>query len=295
MSSSTTQTVQYDNPNLNAAYNKLARSRQGLDGAPEWPLLRQMLLSKPINGKAILDLGCGHGWACRWARAEGAEQITGIDVSAKMIEKAKKLDTGEDGYRNGVKVNGVNGMKLRVPEIRYIVHDLETVHLERDSYDVVFSSLAFHYISDIQRLFQQVHQCLKADGGRFIFSIEHPIMSAPKFAPTWTKIQTNGHDHVVWPLNSYKDEGLRMKEWLGVQDVKKYHRTIETYVSMLLECGFVLTGLKEWAPSKEDLMDREGSRWVPGVEGAMDHPEWVDERGRPYFLLVSASVPPVDI
>lgn len=280
-----TQIIQYDNPQLNTAYNKLARSKRGLAAVPEWPILRQMLLPQPIDGKSFLDLGCGHGWVCRWARAEGAGRVTGIDVSAKMIERASEMDIG-----NALHGNGVNGTKAEA-EINYIVHDLEKVHLERDSYDVVFSSVTFHYLADLRRLFEQVRACFKAHGGTFVFSVEHPTMSAPKFGPKWMRIEGE-QKHVVWPLSSYKDEGLRMRKWLGVQGVKKYHRTIETYVSVLLECGFVLTGLKEWVPSREDIASRQGSRWVPGADGAMEHPEWVDGRSRPYFLLVSAFAPP---
>src|SRR5699024_2454540 len=121
-----------------------------------------------------------------------------------MVEKAKELDRREYSYGNGHHgANETNGIKSKSSEIGYIVHDLETVYLERDSYDIVFSSLVFHYVSDIRRLFQQVRRSLKADGGRFIFSVEHPTVSAPKFAPMWTKIERKGYEHVVWPLNSY--------------------------------------------------------------------------------------------
>ncbi len=44
----------YDNPEFFAGYSNLARSRQGLDGAPEWPTLRGML--PDLNGRRVLDL-----------------------------------------------------------------------------------------------------------------------------------------------------------------------------------------------------------------------------------------------
>ena len=76
----------YDNEEFFAGYSKLGRSVQGLDGAAEWPALRAML--PDMGGLKVLDLGCGFGWFCRWAVAQGAVQVLGIDVSERMLERA---------------------------------------------------------------------------------------------------------------------------------------------------------------------------------------------------------------
>ena len=60
----------YDNDEFFAGYGQLPRSVEGLDGAPEWPALRAML--PDLHGLKVLDLGCGFGWFCRWAREQGA-------------------------------------------------------------------------------------------------------------------------------------------------------------------------------------------------------------------------------
>ena len=52
---------------------------EGLDGAPEWPALRAML--PDVDGLRVVDLGCGFGWFCRWARAHGASEVLGLDLS----------------------------------------------------------------------------------------------------------------------------------------------------------------------------------------------------------------------
>jgi len=160
---------------------------------------------------------------------------------------------------------------------------LETIILsdqpEADLYDIVYSSLTFHYVEDIPRLFREIHSFLKKGrenglNGRFIFSIEHPVCTAPTSpGPEWSWVKENGEGQKVWPLNSYGDEGLRLTNWLGTKGVRKYHRTVETYVTALLYTGFALTGLKDWSPSKEDVAGQ---------------PEWSIERHRPYFLLISA-------
>jgi 2-polyprenyl-3-methyl-5-hydroxy-6-metoxy-1,4-benzoquinol methylase len=36
-----------------------------------------------------LDLGCGFGWFCRWARERGAASVLGVDLSDRMLARAK--------------------------------------------------------------------------------------------------------------------------------------------------------------------------------------------------------------
>ena len=72
----------YDSDAFFEGYSRLPRSIEGLEGAPEWPALRAML--PDLRGRRVLDLGCGFGWFCRWARTQGAVQVAGIDVSKKM-------------------------------------------------------------------------------------------------------------------------------------------------------------------------------------------------------------------
>lgn len=45
----------------------------------------------PINGKQILDVGCGSGQYPVEMAAQGAEKVVGLDISSKMIELARVL------------------------------------------------------------------------------------------------------------------------------------------------------------------------------------------------------------
>ncbi|OQE21984.1 hypothetical protein PENSTE_c011G00885 [Penicillium steckii] len=262
----------YDDPTFFSAYSTLPRSEGGLSNAPEWPVLQNMILQgrslkpndtqKPLKGQKVLDLGCGYGWFSRWARDNGATHIRAIDISEKMIDRAKQFEDSAQTTNSS---------------IFYGTGDLDNVTFnggpEQDSYDFVYSSLTFHYVQDLARLYSEIWASLKP-GGRLVFSVEHPICSAPIMpGPDWKCIQEEDHERKIWPLNSYSEEGWRLTSWLGVSGVKKYHRTVQTYVEALLESGFTLKGLKDWVPSKEDVAG---------------HPEWADERHQPYFLLISA-------
>jgi len=114
----------------------LPRQVHGLEGAPEWPTIRAMLPA--LADKRVADLGCGFGWASRWMRAEGAASVLGLDLSQNMIARAK-ADTSD-------------------PAIEYRIADLETLELPEAAFDLVYSSLSFHYVEDFRRLARMIHK-----------------------------------------------------------------------------------------------------------------------------------------
>lgn len=66
----------------------------------------------------------------------------------------------------------------RGDEIVYRYADLQTLTLPANSCDLVYSSLALHYLPDIAPLFATLQQAL-VPGGTTVFSAEHPIYTAP--------------------------------------------------------------------------------------------------------------------
>lgn len=218
----------YDNPRFFLGYSQLNRSVQGLDGAPEWPALRELLPA--LTGKKVVDLGCGYGWFSRWAAEHGAESVLGLDVSEKMLARA--IAGSED------------------PRIRYELCNLETLQLAEASIDLAYSSLAFHYIKDLRSLLSTVHTAL-VRGGRLVFSIEHPIFMAPR-QPGFIEDKQGRRS---WPLDSYQLEGPRVTNWLS-DGVVKQHRTLGTLLNLLISIGFTLDHIDEWGPTEDDLTAR---------------------------------------
>lgn len=237
----------YDHEEFFAGYSRLLRSVEGLDGAPEWPALRALL--PDLRGRRVLDLGCGFGWFCRWARQHGAADALGVDVSEKMLARANALT--ED------------------PAVRYLRADMEDLEVPAASFDLAYSSLAFHYLENLGVLIGRVSRSL-APGGSLVFSVEHPMFTAPA-KPGWAADGAGGR---AWPINGYLDEGPRATDWL-TSGVIKQHRTIATYLNMLIACGFTLLHVEEWGPTAEQIAA---------------HPNWADERQRPPYLLVAATV-----
>ncbi len=215
----------YDDPQFFAGYSGLPRSVGGLDAAPEWPVLREMV--GDVAGQRIVDLGCGFGWFCRWARENGAADVLGLDVSDNMLAKAHAMTSGG--------------------AITYDRADLATVTLPRARFDLAYSSLALHYIADAARLLAEIHASL-APGGRFVFSTEHPIFMAPRNAG-W---RTDGEGRPTWPLDSYLDEGPRTTEWF-TPGVVKYHRTLGTTLNLLVGSGFTIARVVEFGPTEAQI------------------------------------------
>ncbi|HWX50051.1 MAG TPA: class I SAM-dependent methyltransferase [Roseomonas sp.] len=235
----------YDNPEFFAGYSQLGRSVEGLAAAPEWPALQALL--PPLHGQRVVDLGCGFGWFCRWVREQGAAKVLGLDVSERMLARARAATTD--------------------PAITYERADLEHLQLPEAAFDLAYSSLALHYIEALPALLAQVHRAL-VPGGALVFSVEHPIYTAPS-QPGWT---TDAEGRQTWPVDAYLAEGPRRTDWLA-KGVIKQHRMIGTYVNLLTGLGFTLVHLEEWGPTTAQIAAR---------------PELAVERERPAFLLVSA-------
>jgi SAM-dependent methyltransferase len=239
-----TQNV-YDDAAFFDAYSRLPRSIQGLDGAPEWPALRALL--PPLDGRRVLDLGCGFGWFCRWARAHGAAGVLGLDVSARMLARAEA--------------------ETRDPAIAYVRADLERLDALPGPFDLAYSSLALHYVDDLAGLLSRIHAAL-TPGGALVVSVEHPLCTARARAE-WS---ADASGRPTWPVSGYLDEGPRATDWLA-EGVIKQHRTIATYVNLLIRAGFAISHVEEWGPTEEQVAA---------------HPEWANERQRPPFLLLAA-------
>ncbi len=215
----------YDDPEFFAGYSSLPRSVGGLASAPEWPSLRAML--PDVRGLRIVDLGCGFGWFCRWARENGAATVEGIDLSEKMLSRAR-AETSDTA-------------------ITFLQADLATIALEKARFDLAYSSLAIHYLEDVARFFAEVHAAL-VPGGHFVFSTEHPIFMAPRDAG-WSR---DAEGRRTWPLDSYFSEGARATEWF-TPGVVKYHRTLGTTLNGLIAAGFAIRRVEEFAPTTEQI------------------------------------------
>lgn len=209
----------YDNPEFFAAYAQMSRSRQGLEGAGEWYQLQKLF--PDAAGMEVLDLGCGYGWHCKYAAAQGAKRILGIDQSERMIKEAKKRNAAEN--------------------IAYRVCSLQDYEYPAEAFDLVISNLVLHYIADLDAVYRNVRKTLRP-GGVFLMNIEHPTFTAgvnQQFAADGT-----------WRVDHYYTPGPRQTDFLG-HAITKYHHTLTQILMGLIHAGFRIDAVEEAMPPEE--------------------------------------------
>ena len=216
----------YDNEKFFNLYKELRSKSNSANNLEEKPELLSLL--PDLKGKKVLDLGCGYGEWCKIYSEMGASYVKGIDISSKMLEVAKsecsQFSNIEFGLLDMVKLDELN-----------------------ETFDVVVSSLAVHYVEDFEKLCKDVKKILNKDG-IFLFSQEHPIFTATKKGVTW---QTD-IDNVVkgMVVEDYPESGKRNVYWL-VENVVKYHRTFSDIINALVKAGFHIVQVKEPTVSDE--------------------------------------------
>ena len=235
----------YDNEVFFQKYSQMMRSQKGLAGAGEWSELQKML--PDFRGCRVLDLGCGYGWHCQYAASHGAAYVLGTDISQRMLQTAREINAA--------------------PQIDYQCVAMEDLQLPDGSFDVILSSLAFHYIQDFPPLVANLSRWIKP-GGRLVFSVEHPVFTAYGTQDWYYDADGN---ILHFPVDNYYYEGRREAVFLR-EPVIKYHRTLTTYLNTLLQNGWELLQVVEPQPP-EEMLELEGMK---------------DEMRRPMMLLVSA-------
>jgi SAM-dependent methyltransferase len=237
----------YDHPDFFAGYSTLREQKAGINEAIEEPALGSLLT--PLQGLDIVDLGCGTGGFVRQCAVAGARTVIGVDVSTRMLAQAQKLTTDD--------------------KVRYMQASIEDVEFKRASIDLVVSSLALHYISDYEGVVARIHDWLRP-GGIFVYSVEHPVMTAQRSGQGWHRNSEGDGGH--WELDDYADEGPRQRQWF-IEGVLKYHRRVATLLNGLIEAGFNLEKILEPEPTKRSIRER---------------PELLEHARRPPLLLVRA-------
>lgn len=235
----------YDTERFFQKYSQMTRSQKGLQGAGEWSELQKIL--PDFCEKRVLDLGCGYGWHCKYAAEHGAFSVLGTDISKKMLAKAQAINSA--------------------PQINYQCIAMEDLSFPERTFDVILSSLAFHYIEDFESLVVNISKWLK-QGGTLVFSVEHPVFTS---YGTQDWYYDSSGEILHFPVDNYYYEGRREAIFLG-EPVTKYHRTLTTYLNTLLQNGFELQHIIEPQPP-EDMLELDGMK---------------DEMRRPMMLLVSA-------
>jgi len=195
----------------------------------EKPIIDELIQS--VEGKVILDLGCGDGKYGKELLQKGAQFYHGIEGSSNMYQLA---------------------LKNLPKENTTVEHqDIEQHNYAEAKYDLVLSRLVFHYIENLESLFNQIHKSLKL-GGELIFSIEHPVITSCYKAYNDKSIKKRQH----WIVDDYFKSGERVNIWIE-KEVIKFHKSLEEYFQIIKNTNFELLDLRESKPQKKHFKSEE--------------------------------------
>ena len=231
----------YDNEEFFTSYIAL-RNGQNYNDLLETPAMLSLI--GDVKGKDILDIGCGFGKTDSMLIDMGASSVIGIDKSEKMIRKAMAENSRD--------------------RIEYMVMDAEDITLPSNAFDIVYSSLCFHYIEDYSSLLRNIHRMLKS-GGMLLFSQEHPITTADYDG-------SFSSDNRSYTFSSYQKEGKRCSTWF-VDGVITYHRTFSTILTELVQNHFNINTVLEPKPTENAIKEL---------------PRIIREYEKPSFLIVKS-------
>jgi SAM-dependent methyltransferase len=190
--------------------------------------------TESLAGRDVLEIGCGAAQCARWLASRGARPV-GLDLSARQLQHARRIDE-ETG--------------LPVPVVQASATDLPFADA---SFDIVFSAFgALQFVADAARAVAEAARVLRP-GGRFAFSITHPIRWSMPDDPTSAGLVV---DSSYWDRTPYVEQ-----DEAGQVAYVEHHRTLGDWVGLLAGAGFRITTLLE--PEWPEGHDRVWGGWGP--------------------------------
>jgi SAM-dependent methyltransferase len=190
---------------------------------------------EPIAGLRVLDLGCGQGWFSRQLARRGA-LVTGIDLSAGQIANARRHEATEP--------LGITYQQLNAEQI--------AAHWPPESFDLITACVVLHDLPDAAAVLSGARQLL-VPGGRFAFSIMHPMTDLPY---DWAPGESGGHGALK--IERYFDIGPRVVHWNMARltaswESPAWHRTLSEWSDLIAEAGLRIRRLSEPRPTQEQV------------------------------------------
>ena len=199
----------------------------GFVWGPEGQREADLRLLGEVDGRRVLEVGCGAAQCSRWLRTRGAAAI-GLDLSVRQLQHSRRIDG-----QTGLPVPVVQGTATALP-------------FADTTFDVVFSSFgALQFVADIEEAVGEVARVL-VPGGRFVFSITHPTRWMFPDDPTEQGLTAS---QSYWDRTPY----VEVDEATGAVSYAEHHRTLGDWVRLLAGHGFVLRDLvePEWPEGHE--------------------------------------------
>jgi SAM-dependent methyltransferase len=202
---------------------------------PGVPTESELKLLGHVEGRRVLELGCGAG-AGTVALAKAGARVVAVDDEA-----ANLADTRERAEREGVRVETHHGPLAELAFVR------------ADTIDAAVSTYGLATVDDLDRVFRQVHRVLRTDRP-FVFSLPHPafVMLDPVGGEPVLRRPWWDTSPVTWSVGDGRDIPDRVI-------------TLSALFSSLNRAGFGVDTLLEPPADRGEAGEAwsDAMRWVP--------------------------------
>ncbi|MFD9908816.1 class I SAM-dependent methyltransferase [Streptomyces sp. NPDC059063] len=195
------------------------------------------LLGPPeeLKGKDVLEIGAGAAQCSRWLAAQGARPVA-LDLSHRQLQHALRIQ--EDGAGG------------RVPLVEA---DAGALPFADGSFDLACSAYgALPFVAEPVRVLREVRRVLRP-GGRFVFSVTHPIR--------WAFPDEPGPEGLSVAASYFDRTPYVEQDERGHAVYVEHHRTVGDRVRDVVAGGFRLVDLVE--PEWPAWNTQEWGGWSP--------------------------------
>jgi len=156
----------------------------------------------------LLDVGCGTGWAIGEAArlANNKGEFYGVDLSGKMIEKARENFVGKEN-------------------IHFMKANAESIPLDDDFFDIIICTNSFHHYLHPDRAVSEFYRLLKQGGRAYVLDATTDVWYA-KIVDTifrWFEAEHVRHHSTKEYQQLFHDAGLKHVASEKVKGNNKVH------------------------------------------------------------------------
>ena len=203
---------------------------------------RELDVLPDVQGKDVVELGCGTAYWGAWLKRAGAQRVVGVDVTPAQLETARQL-------------NEQHGLGLE-----FVDANAEETGLPGESFDLAFSEYGASIWCDPAKWIPEAARLLR-DGGELVFMRGSTL-----------QLLCMPDEGQVGPQLVRPQKGLYRLEWYDDDPGVEFHPPMSELLRILWDSGFELLDFRElFAP--DDAPDHEYYDTVP-AEWAK---RWPDE------------------
>jgi ubiquinone/menaquinone biosynthesis C-methylase UbiE len=243
-----------DNANIldqnKTSWNALAEMAFGWTALPSYGILcpteDDLHLFPDLNGKKVLEIGCGSGHSLKWCANHGANELWGLDISENQLENTKKVLA-----------------EIEVTPQLFCSPMEQNPGIPLAYFDVVYSVYAIGWTVDLQTTFKLISSYLKP-GGTFIFSWDHPFLHCIETASQMEQgiplrhgdhpdYHETGNENLIFSGCYYEKTSDNFKK--ADNPLTFQNRRLCDYINALAHAGFAVERVVEEAD--KETLERE--------------------------------------